>query len=123
MLHLHVDGEVESLAYPLTKETSEILRSRRTYLIDNIYYSTIADSLLQHVVISGRHKASIEETLNGFDRVGRLLDILQRRSMDDFYRFIKCLEETGHTLMAETLKSNCLNSGSHFVIHLKLRIN
>ena len=110
----HADGENKKLTFPLCKETLEIVRSRHKFLVDNIHYSSIAYSLIQHGVISDRHKASIEETQNGFERVGRLLDVLRRRSEEDFRQFVECLEEEGHGLAAGMLQSDYLNKGLYF---------
>ena len=86
---------------PLTETELDKLRSLRTYLINNIHYASIADSLFQCGVISKKHKQSIESKPEEFERVETLLDIVQRRSRENFHKFLLCLKLCGHKLVAE----------------------
>ena len=86
---------------PLTEAELDKLRSLRTYLIKNIHYTSIVDSLLQYGVISEMHKQSIEPILVEYKRVEMLLDILQRRSRENFHQFLLCLKLCRHDIVAE----------------------
>ena len=96
-----VDESVAGNNVPLTEAELDKLRSLRTYLIKNIHYTSIVDSLLQYGVISEMHKQSIEPILVEYKRVEILLDILQRRSRENFYQFQCCLKLCRHEFVAD----------------------
>ena len=86
---------------PLTVDELDKLRSLWTYLIDDIHYPSIANSLFENGVISKKHKQSIESKPEEFKRVEILLDILQRRSRENFHQFLLCLELCQYEHIAE----------------------
>ena len=99
---------------PLTEAELSKLRRLRSYLIDNIHYTSIADSLIQYGVIRKKHKQSIESKPEECMRVNILLDILQRRSRENFHQFLLCLKLCSHECVAEAFGDS--NSSSEIII-------
>src|ERR1700761_7646650 len=99
-MYVIVDESSAGNNVPLTEAELHKLRSLRTYLIKNIHYPSIVDSLLQYGVISEIHKQSIEPILVEYKRVEIFLDILQRRSRENFHQFLFCLKLCGHEFVA-----------------------
>ena len=96
-----VDESTAGTNVSLTETELNKLRSLRTYLINNIHYTSIADSLFQYGVISKNHKQSIDSRPDECKRVEVLLDILQRRSRENFHQFLLCLKLCRHEFVAE----------------------
>ena len=74
--------------------------------MNNISYADVIFKLTEKDVISRRHVSHIEAENDEFKRIGRLLDIIGRRSLKQYHLFIDCLRDSNQPHVVNALESD-----------------
>src|SRR6218665_263037 len=89
--------------WPLTENELSILDANQESLVDLVDCSELLTSLYSAKVINGRQRETISSEPTNHRRNEVLLDILRRRSIDDYRQVIRCLHESKQSHVAEIL--------------------
>ena len=89
--------------WPLTDNELSILDTNQESLVDLVDCSDLLIRLFSAQVINGRQRETIFSEPTNHRRNEVLLDILRRRSVDDYRQVIRCLYESNQSHVAEIL--------------------
>src|SRR6218665_809919 len=89
--------------WPLTENEISILDTNRESLVDLVDCSELLTSLYSAQVINGRQLETISSEPTNHRRNEVLLDIIRRRSIDDYRQVVRCLHESNQSHVAEIL--------------------
>ena len=80
---------------PLTEMERNCLRSKRTFLVDQLLldYGLLA-ALNAFNCLNDRHVEGIKTHVKFSDQIGELLDIMKRRSFAQYKQFVECVRAT-----------------------------
>ena len=80
---------------PFSELDRKKLRTLRPFLVSNIYLRTeLLDELLSKGCVSPLHLADIKQSGCEASQVRKMLDILERRSYEQYRVFVKCLRSS-----------------------------
>src|ERR1043165_10221472 len=88
---------------PLTESERRELLRKRTDVQSNLYLDSLLDPLIASGCISSRHREDIEHAGTNINMIGRLLDIMARRSFAQYLIFIQTLCVTKQEFVANIL--------------------
>ena len=81
---------------------------RRSALVNNIdIKGALLDSLYERGCLSHEHVAAVRQRGTDSHQIGRLLDIMERRSFGHCNGFLEALKETKQDHVIEVLKDDC----------------
>src|SRR6218665_2510197 len=89
--------------WPLTDNEISILDTNQESLVDLMDCSDLVVRLYSAQVINGRQRETISSEPTNHRRNEVLLDILRRRSIDDYRQVVRCLHESNQNHVAEIL--------------------
>src|SRR6218665_558206 len=89
--------------WPLTENEISILDTNQESLVDLVDCSELLPRLYSAQVINRRQRVTISSEPNDLKRNEVLLDILRRRSVDDYRQVVQCLHESNQSHVAEIL--------------------
>src|SRR6218665_508426 len=89
--------------WPLTDNELSILDINQESLVDLLDCSDLLIRLFSAQVINGRQRETISSEPTNHRRNEVLLDIIRRRSIDDYRQVVRCLHESNQSHVAEIL--------------------
>jgi len=99
--------EVHGDDHPLDEERRSKLQSKYRELVDNI---DLSGGLLDHLkscgCITKQQMDAVEKMNSSAEKNRKLLDILTRRSVAHYKKFVDCLHDTEHSSLAHILKDD-----------------
>ena|SRR6218665_2454474 len=105
--------------WPLTDNEISILDTNQESLVDLLDCSDLLIRLFSAQVINGRQRETIFSEPTNYRRNEILLDIIRRRSIDDYRRMVQCLHESNQSHVAEILdKGGGRFTGSAINLHV-----
>lgn len=101
--------------WPLTADKIQILDRNQEYLVDQIDPLELISHLFASGVLSARQRAAISSRGANYERSELLLEILRRKSRNDYQKVIVHLDQTNQKHVAEILRQGGgnLNSFCH----------
>jgi|SRR6218665_556300 len=119
VLHVFVEYESEhGGGWPLTDNETSILDTNRESLVDLVDCSDLLTRLYSRQVINGRQRETISSEPTNHRRNEILLDILRRRSINDYIQMVQCLHESNQSHVADILdKGGGRSSASYACIY------
>ena len=90
--------------WPLTEKQISLLDANQEILVDLVDCSELLVRLYAAQVINRRQRVTISSEPNDIKKNEILLDIIRRRSIDDYRQLIRCLHESNQSHVAELLE-------------------
>jgi len=107
MLFIYISAKMSVTV--MTQKHKKKLNANRKNLVDNILIDNISNDLLQNQILTNRDLQHIKAEV-GSGKNEKLLDILEKKSDDKYFKFVQVLNANGHEHLAELLVPNNSNS-------------
>ena len=89
----------------MEKKHKEALRSKRVFLVENVDPATIINHLIQEGLINDDESEEIEALTRRKEKVRRIVQKVQLRGPTAFDKFVKVLDDTGASFVADELRA------------------
>ena len=102
----------------LTDVERDKLQILRWYLVDQISLNGLVDLLSSVGCISDKHREVVNQPGTVWQQIGRLMDIIERRSFTQYKQFVESLRLTAQSYVADYLERD----GGKYLITLFVSI-